>query len=173
MKLYFCILFLAGLSISSASQDNGLLVGKASNMILSTASYYDLSDPTGINIEVNIWGFVRLPGKYKVPYTTTFQDLMSYAGGPLENSNLTDIRILRQGTDSINEKTELIKLNYNDLLWEDKVQLRKMINPQLKSGDVVLILQEKRYNMREDISFYLPIFTTFITIVTLIITLRK
>jgi hypothetical protein len=160
------------LNILSSAQDNGILLGKSTNQN-STAAFYDLGDPTGINMEVNIWGFVRFPGKYKLPYTTTFLDLMSFAGGPLENSNLEDIRILRQGQDSLNNKTELIKLNYNDLLWENKIESNKKMNPQLKSGDVVLIREERRYSTREDISFYLPIFTTFITIVTLIITLRK
>jgi hypothetical protein len=154
------------------TQDNNLLLGKSTNMYTS-AAFYDLSDPTGVNIEVNIWGFVKLPGKYKVPYNTTIMDLLSYSGGPTENSSLDDIRILRQNTDSSKGKLEVIKLNYNDLLWEDRILLSKKMNPQLKAGDFVIVPEERRYTIREDIGFYLPIITSLLTIATFIITLRK
>jgi hypothetical protein len=155
----------------SYAQDDDLIVGKKNTT--PTAATYDLSDPMGINIEVNVWGFVKFPGRYKVPHTTTFLDIISYAGGPSEDSNLEDIRIFRTGNDSLLSKNEVIKLNYNDLLWGEKIKSSKKMNPVLKPGDIIIILKEKRYTLREDISFYLPIITSLITIATFIITISK
>jgi len=152
-------------------QDEGLIIGK--NSMFNTAAVYDLSDPTGLNIEVSLWGFAKYPGRYKVPFNTTFLDLISFAGGPVEESNLEDIRILRTGNDSLLNKNAVIKLNYNDLLWSENLNSSNKMNPVLKSGDIIIIKQESRYTLREDIAFYLPIFTSLISIATLIITLSS
>lgn len=170
MKIFsICLIFLA--SISSAISQNDLLLGKSNPT--QAGAVYDLSDPTGVNIEVNLWGFVKFPGRYKVPYKTTFLDLMSYAGGPAENSDLESIRIYRRGNDSLSSKSEIIQLNYNDLLWSDKISSVRKMNPNLESGDVVIIQEHKRYSWREDVSFFLSIFISFISIVTLVVTLKK
>jgi len=169
MNSILLLFLLVGLSIPAFSQDDdGLILGKTTKQ--SSAAIYDISDPTGINIEVNLWGFVRFPGRYIVPVKTTFMDLMSYSGGPTESSNLKDIRIIRNGT-APGEKPKLIKLNYDDLLWNDKITTISKVNPELKSGDVILILEEKRYTLRDNIGFFLPIATTIITIATFILTL--
>ena len=120
----------------SYSQDNDLKLGKSINQI--SGAVYDLSDPSGINIEVNLWGFVRYPGRYIVPYNTTFVDLMSFSGGPIETSNLEEIRILRPAKDSTNSKNTIIKLNYEDLLWGDKIKQSKINNPVLQAGDIIV-----------------------------------
>lgn len=153
------------------AQNDELLIGKTNNA--TYAAYYDLSDPTGVNIEVNIWGFVKVPGRYKVPYKTTFLDLMSFAGGPLENSNLQEIRIYTPAVDTISGKAKITKLNYNDLLWSESVSSNTKLNPVLKTGDIVLVLEEKKYTFRENLGFYLPILSSLITFATFIITLTK
>ncbi len=158
------------INLAYSQDDDDLILGKSNK--LTTAALFDLSDPTGVNMEVNLWGFVKFPGRYRVPVKTTFLDLMSYAGGPTDESNLEEIRILRN-TDNISKKPELIKLNYDDLLWEDKVSTTPKINPMLQSGDVVVVLKEKRYTFRDNIGFYLPIITSLVSITTLIITLSK
>jgi protein involved in polysaccharide export with SLBB domain len=153
------------------AQDSELIVGKPPSN--TTAAVYDLSNPEGINIEVNLWGFIRYPGRYKVPYNTTFLDLLSYAGGPAENSNLSDIRIVRNLTDSTKSKTAVIKLNYNDLLWGEKVKTTAKTNPVLQSGDVVLVLEERRYSSREEFAFYIPLIASLISLATFIVTLTR
>ncbi|MCX7878237.1 MAG: SLBB domain-containing protein [Ignavibacteria bacterium] len=164
----FCILLLVLLFNDVFAQEDGLILGKTPK--LSTAAVYDLSDPTGVNMEINLWGFVRFPGRYIVPLNTTFLDLMSYAGGPTESSNLKEIRILRnKGSD----KTEIIKLDYEDLLWDEKISSKTRLNPVLQAGDVILIMEEKRYTFREDVSFYIPILSAIISVATLIITITN
>jgi hypothetical protein len=169
MKFSVVLFLVTVVSYSVFSQDDdGLLLGK--NQKQPTAALYDLSNPLGVNIEVNIWGFIRFPGRYIVPVKTTFMDLMSYAGGPLSSSNLKDIRIIRNSTNST-EKPKIIKLDYNDLLWEDKISGKSKLNPELQVGDVILILEEKRYTIREDVGFFLPILSALVGITTLILTI--
>jgi hypothetical protein len=153
-----------------SQDDDDLILGKSTK--LGSAALYDLSDPTGVNIEVNLWGFVRYPGKYRIPLKTTFLDVMSYAGGPLQDSNLEEIRILRN-SDNINGKAEVIKLNYDDLLWGENISSKPKNNPVLQPGDIILVLEHKRFNFRDNVSFILPIVTSIVTIATLIITLTK
>lgn len=157
-------------SLFSQDGDDDLILGKSTK--LGSAALYDLSDPTGVNIEVSLWGFVRYPGRYRIPIKTTFLDVMSYAGGPLEDSNLEDIRILRN-SDNTNGKPEIIKLNYDDFLWEENVSSKPKQNPVLQPGDIILVLEQKRYTFRDNISFILPIVTSVVSIATLIITLTS
>jgi hypothetical protein len=152
------------------SQDDDLILGQTSRG--DVAAFYDLSDPTGVNMDVNLWGFVRFPGRYRVSVNTSFLDLMSYSGGPNDESDLEEIRILRNGNDPT-KKPEIIKLNYNDLLWKNKISANSRINPMLQSGDVILIPKEYRFSWRDDVGFYLSVLTSTITIALLIITLSQ
>ncbi len=163
----FVLLFTA-VTVEISAQPEDVILGKTDK--LTSAAVYDLSDPTGVNIEVNMWGFVGLPGRYRVPVNTTFLDLMSYSGGPLENSDLKEIRILRK---NLAGKSEVIKLNYDDLLWEEQISSKVRSNPILLSGDIVIIKRERRFSFREDVGFYLPIFGTLISIATFIITITR
>lgn len=164
------LLLVFNVTSSFSQDDDDLIFGKTTK--LNSASLYDLSDPNGVNIEVNLWGFVRSPGKYRVPINTTFVDVISYSGGPIENSNIEDIRILRN-SDNKNGKAEVIKLNYNDFLWDDNISTQVKRNPVLQSGDIILVPEQKRYTFRDNISFFLPIVTSVVTIITLIVTLQK
>jgi protein involved in polysaccharide export with SLBB domain len=44
---------------------------------------------------INLWGYVRNPGRYEVPISTDLVQLVSYAGGPLTDADLGSIRIAR------------------------------------------------------------------------------
>jgi len=171
MKLFF-IFFVVILSIhiTYSQDDDNLILGKSNKQ--TTAAVYDLSDPTGVNLEVSMWGTIRFPGRYRVPVNSTFLDLMSYAGGPLETSNLEDIRILRETNDPT-KKPQVIKLNYDDLLWADQVKTSSRVNPVLQSGDIILVPEQKRYTFRDNLIFFVPIVGALISIITLIVTLKK
>ncbi|MBZ0202743.1 MAG: hypothetical protein IT281_01335 [Ignavibacteria bacterium] len=158
------------INVTFSQDDDDLILGNSQKN--KSGAFFDLSDPTGINIEVNLWGYSKFTGRYLVPIKTTFLDLMSFSGGPTDDSNLEDIRILRNANDST-KKVQVIKLNYNDLLWDDQVSTKHKLNPVLQSGDIILIIKEKRYTFREDLSLYIPIFTTLFSIATFIITLNK
>lgn len=162
--LTFCI------TISYSQVDSSLILGLSQKN--TTVSVFDLSDPTGINMEVNLWGFIRYPGRYRVPVNTTFLDLITFSGGPIEDSNLEDIRILRD-MNNPEKKPVVIKINYEDLLWEDQVSTSPKPNPILQPGDVVIVLREKRYTFRDYLQIYVPIITSIVSIATLLITISR
>jgi protein involved in polysaccharide export with SLBB domain len=134
---------------------------------------HTISMTKGINIEVNLWGFIRSPGRYIIPYKSTLLDLLTYSGGPLENSNLENVRLIRPGNDSLKTNDKIIKLNYEDLLWNEEVKHLKVTSPVLQTGDIVIVMQQKRTTLKEDLQFIIPIITGLLTIATFIITISK
>ena len=167
-KILLLILLLVQISYP---QDDDLKLGKT--LYQNTASVFDLSDPSGVNIEVNLWGFVKYPGRYIVPYNSTLVDVISFSGGPTESSNLEEIRIFRPSKDSLKSKNTVIKLNYEDLLWDKNIKQEKMNNPVLQAGDIIIVMEENRYSLRENLLFILPVITSIVTIATFIITISK
>lgn len=131
---------------------------------------FDYSDPTAINIKVQLWGYVKYPGYYIIPSRSSINDLISLAGGPLEAANLDDTRILRS-TSSDSAKV-LYKFDYNALLWEDSL-MTTIKFPKLLAGDVVLIPGEPKYFVRQDVSFYVSIITALASIAALIISITN
>lgn len=163
------VIFIAT-EVTYSQVDSNLILGLSQKN--NAAALFDLSDPTGVNMEVNLWGYVRYPGRYRVPVGTRFIDIMSFSGGPIDESNLEEIRILRNTGDPT-KKPELIKINYDDLLWEDNISSKPKANPELQPGDVIAVLKERRYTFRENLGLYLPIFTTIISVATFIVTLNR
>lgn len=168
MKILLLI-YLVILTIPIYSQDDQQLGRTRDQFNAYYGNYYDYSDPATINIKVSIWGYVRSPGKYIVPIYTTIPDLMSYAGGPVDESNLDDVRIYRLDK---NANEELIKLNYTDLLHEDQLNENK-INPNLKGGDILIIPGSPRFYFRDYLNVSLSIFSAIVTLTLLIITINN
>ncbi len=131
-------------------------------------NFFDYSDATTINVKVSIWGYVRSPGKYIVPIYTTVPDLISYAGGPVDESNLDDVRIYRVDK---NGNEELIKLNYTDLLHDDQLSKNK-VNPNLKAGDILIIPGSPKFYFRDYLNISLSIFSAIVSLTILIINIR-
>lgn len=60
------------------------------------AQYYVyLSKDWELQINVYVWGRVLKPGMYSVPKTTDLVALLSLAGGPTDNADLTQIKVIR------------------------------------------------------------------------------
>jgi len=132
-------------------------------------NYYDYSDPATINIKVSIWGYVRSPGKYVVPIYTTIPDLISYAGGPVTEANLDDVRIYRIDQDG---KEELIKLNYTDLLHESELNRHK-VSPIIKASDILIIPGSPKYYFRDYLNISLSIFSALVSLTILILNITN
>lgn len=152
---------------------------KVGNDILNTqqGGYFNYGDKDKVNIEVNIWGFVRYPGKYLIPKGSTVMDLISYSGGPVTESKLEDIRLYRPANDSLKTRDKLINLDYNDLLWDvpqvERQNFKNKINLNLEPGDILIFPGEPRYFARENINFILSIAAVLVSIGILVVSIRK
>lgn len=131
--------------------------------------YFDYSDPTGINIKVQVWGYVKYPGYYIIPARSTVSELLSLAGGPNEQALMNDIRILRTNIDS---SVVLLKFDYDDLLWGENLNSTVKF-PRIMAGDILIVPGEPRYFVREDITFILSITFTIASLASLIISIIK
>ena len=139
--------------------------------------FYNYGDKDKVNIEVNIWGYVRYPGKYLIPKGSTIMDLISYSGGPITESRLEDIRLFRPKNDSLNTQDKLINLDYNDLLWDapqsERQKFKNKINLLLMPGDILIFTGEPRYFARDNVSFVLSICAVLISIGILVVSIVK
>lgn len=128
-------------------------------------AFFDYSDPESVNIKVSVWGFVKFPGKYVIPYYSNAYDLLSYAGGPTENANLEDIRIFREGEDSVQT---FINLDYDDFLWNKKLTSHKRA-PKVITGDILLVPGEDRLYFRDYFTLTLSVVSVLISLAILVI----
>lgn len=166
--LSFIIINIIFLSVLGFGQED-IQIGSLKYQQRGLTGFFDFSDPTGINMKVQVWGYVRFPGYYIIPARSNINDLISYAGGPELEANLDDIRILRTNLDS---STTLLKYDYNDLLWGENVKTPVKF-PRLFAGDMVLVPGEPRYFSRETLSFYLSLISTLSIIASVIISITR
>jgi len=136
--------------------------------------FFNYGDKDKVNIFVSTWGYTKYPGRYLIPKGTTVQDLISYSGGPLAETNLEELRLFRPKNDSLgNYKDKIITLNYNDLFWNDEPKTKNYANPELMTGDVLIFTGEPRYFARDNVNFILSIAAVLISIGILAVSLIK
>lgn len=146
------------------------LGAKLSRTQYQQTGYYDLSDPEAVNIKVAVWGYVRFPGKYLVPSYTTILDLLSFAGGPSNDSHLDEIKLYRNKEDG---SQEMLIFDYNDILWETKLDSKKRIVPQIEAGDILVVPGSPRYYARDLVSMWATILSALISLTILVLNLVR
>lgn len=171
MRKIFFILFLFSLPLFITAQENDVSLGAQYNGVQQRLSgFFDYSDPEAINMRVSIWGFVRYPGRYLVPIYTTVTDLLSYAGGPRDNSNIDDLRLYRVMEDS---SQHMIKFNFNDLLWADQLEETNRRVPKLQASDLLVVPGEPRLYFTNWFRVGLSIFSALVSLTLLIIRIDR
>lgn len=162
LSFFFCMMIFA--------QNSELQVGSNTNQLRQNqGAFYDYSDPTTLNIKVAVWGFVKYPGKYIIPMESNVYDLLSYAGGPSEDAHLDDLRIFRTMEDS---SREMMKFNYNDLLWDENLKEFKNA-PGLDAGDILLVPGSQRLYFKDYLQIGLSVFSALISLSILILNIAK
>lgn len=161
----FLLLFITFRTDLTYSQQDDIRVGNDS-YLSQQGGFYNYGDKDGINIYVNIWGYVKFPGKYLIPKGSTVVDLISYSGGPVTDATLEDIRLYRPKNDSLGVyKDEFKKIDYNDLVWEEKVkQTGSRVKTVLLPGDVVILTGEPRTFSRDNLNIVLAVSSVLISL---------
>lgn len=169
IRIIFSFLF-GYLSLSAQVKDYQLgadVQGMRNNM---QGGYFNYSDPEAININVSIWGWVKYPGRYKVPIYTTALDLLSFAGGPTDAADLEDLRIYRVNEDSTQS---MVRFNYNDLVYESRLESQYRKVPKLEAGDVLVIPGEPRLYFKDHFSIWMSIFSVLISLSILVLNIVR
>lgn len=170
ITLYIFFLTIPDISFSQIDRE------RVGNDLLGTqqGGFFNYGDKDKVNIEVNLWGYVKYPGKYLIPSGSSIIDLISYGGGPITEAKLEDIRLFRPRNDSLKiKKDEILKLNYNDLVWEEAIAMKTKSNFIMKPGDVLILTGEPRYFARDNVNFFLSIAAVITSIGILVVSIAK
>jgi hypothetical protein len=102
--------------------------------MVGAASFYKLTKPGEYSITVNVWGYVKVPGRYEVPSDCDIIQLISFAGGPANHADLENIKLYRIRPDSgSTTKQDLTMVNLEDIL---KSKNRPML---LQHSDTIVL----------------------------------
>jgi hypothetical protein len=113
----------------------------------SAASYYYIAKPGELTMQVNLWGFVKNPGRYEVPSSTDLIQLISFAGGPVQYAKLDEVKLTRLIlNDSTGRKREIVF----DLEHLDKLDQSSLA---LYPGDTIFIDHTGWLTLRDVFSF--------------------
>jgi len=97
------------------------------------ASQYYLGSEDELLIPVNIWGFVQKPGQYMVPNNTDLISLLSFAGGPTEHANISNVRLIRSDAKF---GDHVFKIDVKSFVETGD---RDRLIPVLKPGDTIIV----------------------------------
>ncbi len=170
MKKLTLIFFITFISIITLNAQD-VKIGAQEGRFNYTGGFYDFSDPRYVNIMVNIWGYVRFPGKYYVPEQSKITDLISYAGGPIPDAHLDDVRLYR--TQDENSATTTMRFNLENMMFKSKLEVELEKIPQLKAGDIIVIPGEPRLYLRDYISITATVTSTIVSILTFVLVVLK
>ena len=96
-----------------------------------SAQYYVYPGGEGeLQIKVQIWGQVARPGLYQVPKSMDVVGLISLAGGPNEDANLSAVRIVRT-----TPTPDVLKVNIGEYIGAASTESI----PVLEAGDTVIV----------------------------------
>jgi protein involved in polysaccharide export with SLBB domain len=140
--LFFALIFVVGFAPGLRAQI--LTDGNSASQFFSapTGAFYNFSSNSGCDLLVSVWGFVRNPGRYRVPCETNLLDLMSYCGGPNDRGAdvfLDRVKIIRKGdAEHQNEIAQVFEVDvekYLDLRNTPTVTSDLLLNP----GDLIIV----------------------------------
>lgn len=132
-------------------------------------SYYDYSFGSSVPIDINIWGFVSSPGKYRVPISTKLIQLVSYAGGPTDRARLSDIRILHDLTVDSTLKEPVVVVN----LAEFQETGDPSLNPILYPNDTIIVPGDALNVFRDVLGIVRDVALVLGTLVALFLSLKR
>lgn len=113
-------------------------------------------NPLAANVKV--LGAVENPGSHEIFFQTTLLDILFMAGGPTEDANLNNIKIISQS----GQNPQQVRINIKELLKSNSFKNIPLVMP----GDVIYV-SKKRVNWRRLIDLARDL-TTFATLFYLI-----
>ncbi len=109
----------------------------------ASASFYYIAKPGELSMQVNVWGFVKNPGRFEIPTSTDLVKLLSYAGGPTQDGILYNVRVVRNVTSTSGKKAEEFSVDLENLA---NVDPRRLV---LYPDDTIYIDHSSWVNLRD------------------------
>ena len=101
-------------SFAQVSTETELSNSRQSNQ--SRPGYYFYAKPFEVTMTVNLWGEVPQQGVYVVPTSTDIVQLISFAGGPKDRSNLEEVLLYRATGKKDPKARQELTINLRDIL---------------------------------------------------------
>jgi hypothetical protein len=162
--LFVCLSVLSLVKAQAQQRETGIAPSMPS---MSAASYYYISKPGELTMQVNIWGYVKNPGRYEIPTFTDLIQLVSFAGGPSPEGNLGDVKV----TTVVMQDTVMSMREYsvklNDLQKIDKEKL--VLHP----GDTIYIDRTGWSSFRDLLTVVSATLLTATTVAGVLITIHN
>ncbi|HTY09646.1 MAG TPA: SLBB domain-containing protein [Bacteroidota bacterium] len=99
----------------------------------SRPGYFYYAKPYEVTMTVNLWGEVPQQGVYVIPTNTDIVQLISFAGGPKERSNLDEVLLYRSTGRKDTKTRQLVTINLRDILEG------KSPTVPLSPGDMIVV----------------------------------
>ncbi|HTX19083.1 MAG TPA: hypothetical protein VMG34_10525 [Bacteroidota bacterium] len=90
--LFFCFLAVQHLFAQVSTETE---LANTKQPAQARPGYFFYAKPYEVTMTVNLWGEVPQQGVYVIPTTTDIIQLISFAGGPRETSNLDEVLLFR------------------------------------------------------------------------------
>ena len=158
MKRINILLFNLVIAFVAQSFSNAFTQESQQSTFFNRGAQYILGDRDEILMNVNVWGYVLRPGQYLVPRHTDLITLISFAGGPREGANLSNVRIIRESiavltngnaTNGHEIKVPILIVNVNDHIEKGK----SGVLPALRAGDTVIITESSGSKFQKFLGF--------------------
>jgi protein involved in polysaccharide export with SLBB domain len=176
LNLFFIVFFILGVGSKLFAQNDREKIGEDELKRGNVTSYFNFSDKNKVNIEVNLWGYIKNPGVYLVPNGTKVLDLIAYGGGLQTTNEIDKIRLFRQKNDTLGvSKDNVTDLDYRYLVGGSKGSGISS-NPVLNPGDILVILEgepKRFFSTRENVAFYISIASALASFAVLLITVFR
>ncbi|MDZ7262180.1 MAG: polysaccharide export protein [candidate division KSB1 bacterium] len=124
--------------------------GKANNQVVNMERFYLEGDPTCLPLlkdgdtivvpgnplatTLKVLGSVERPGSYEVSFRTSLMDVLFLAGGPTDEANLNDIKVVSL----TGQNTREVRINIKDLMKSKNPETIPFVEP----GDMVYVPQK-------------------------------
>jgi hypothetical protein len=135
-------------------------------------NYFNYSDPGKINIEINVLGGVRNPGRYLVPQGTTVFELLCLSGTILQEETADNIRLIRTTEQSGKlSDNKIITLNYREIFKDEELKSINKPNPLLAQGDILVVPIKRARTFWDDFVDATIVITPLVSVATLIVSI--
>ena len=126
----------------------------------ATPAYYTLAKPGELTMQVNVWGYITHPGRYEISITTDLVQLISLAGGPTADADMSQVRITRfLKTDAGISRGQYV-VDLADLYRVNEANLI------LQPGDTIMIDQTSWVKIRDIIGIVTSVAVITVSVAT-------
>lgn len=122
-----------------------------------------------LTMEVNVWGFVRNPGRLTLNSSARLLDAISAAGGPTERAKLNEVKVVH---DKFVDSTHKELVVYIDLEKFEETG-DPAANPVLYPGDTIILPGDSLNSFNQIVSIVSNVAVVTLSVIGLIFAFKK